>query len=148
MAVALSKEKVQTQTGLMLFYSFLTLMLSNVLVLLIANMLFPSHVVVGTLSVPYWWAIHNSMFKLSVIGVFVMPFVSYYEWKNSATFTPKQWMLTYFVVNLVALWGITRFAENMGIGASSFGVLILLAAAFDWIQGLAMMALGKYVKMS
>lgn len=147
MAIALSKIKVQAQTGLMLVYSFLTLMLTNVLVLLLANLLFPSQVVLGTFSVPYWWAIHNSMFKLSVIATFVMPLVAYYEWKNNTTFTPKQWMISYFFVNLVALWGITRFAENMGLGVSSFGVLILLTAAFDWVQGIAMLTLGKVVKM-
>lgn len=147
MAIALSKEKVQAQHGLMMFYSFLALMATNVVVLMLANALFPTHVVLGTLSVPYWWAIHHSMFKLTVISVFVMTFVTYYEWKNSVTFSPKQWMLTYFVVNLVALWGISRFAENMGFGVSSFGVLILLAAAFDWAQGMVMMAIGKAIKM-
>ncbi|MFZ2199789.1 MAG: hypothetical protein WAV40_03295 [Microgenomates group bacterium] len=147
MAIALSKIKVQAQTGLMLFYSFLTLMVTNVLVIFIANALFPSQVVLGSASVPFLWAIHHSMFKLSVIGTFIMSFVAYYEWKKSTTFTPKQWMITYFVVNLVGLWGITRFAENLGLGVSSFGVLIILAIAFDFAQAMSMLSLGKVVKM-
>lgn len=147
MAIALSKIKVQAQTGLMLFYSFLTLMVTNVVVLMIANALFPNQVVLGSFSVPYLWAIHHSMFKLSVIATFVMPFVAYYEWQKSTTFTPKQWMIAYFFVNLAGLWGITRFAENLGLGVSSFGVLVLLTLAFDFAQGAAMMSLGKIIKM-
>lgn len=147
MAIALSVKKVQAQNGLMMIYSLVALFLSNVLVLLLANSLFPSNVVLGTLSVPYWWAVHHSMFKLAVAGVFVMPLVAYYEWQKSITFTSKQWMTTYFFVNLVALWGISRFAENMGFGVSSFGVLIILALVFDFVQGMAMMGLGKYIKM-
>jgi hypothetical protein len=56
-------------------------------------------------------------------------------------------MLTYFAINIVALWEITRFAENLGLGVSSWVVVILLAAALDWAQGMAMMAAGKLIKM-
>lgn len=147
MAIALSKEKVQAQHGLMMFYSFLALFATNVLVLMIANALFPSNIVLGTYSISYGWALYHSMFKLTVINVFVMPFVTYYEWKKGVIFTPMQWMTTYFVVNSVALWEITRFADNLGFGVSSLLVVILLAAAFDWIQGMVMMGLGKAIKM-
>ncbi len=147
MAIALSKEKVQAQHGLMMFYTFLALMATNVLVLMVANALFPQHVVLGTYSISYGWALYHSMFKLTVINVFVMPFVTYYEWKKGVIFTPMQWMTTYFVVNTVALWEITRFAENLGFGVSSWLVVVLLAAGLDWIQGMVMMALGKAIKM-
>ncbi len=147
MAIALSKEKVRSQHGLMMFYSLIALFFTNALVILIANSLFPNDIVLGSLHSPYWWAVHHSMFKLAVIDVFAMVFVTYYEWKKGVVFTPKQWMLTYFAVNLVALWGITRFAEYIGLGVSSIGVLILLAVAFDWVQGMVMMALGKSIKL-
>jgi hypothetical protein len=147
MALALSKEKVQAQHGLMMFYSLIILFVTNALVLLIANSLFPTHLVLGSMHVPYWWALYHSMFKLTVIDVFAMAFVTYYEWKKGVIFTPKQWMITYFVVDLVALWGITRFAEYMGLGVSSIFVLIIFAAVLDFIQGMAMLALGKTIKM-
>lgn len=147
MAIALSKEKVQAQHGLMMFYSFLALFATNMFVLMIANLLFPAHVVLGTYSISYGWALYHSMFKLTVINVFVMPFVTYYEWKKGVVFTPMQWMTTYFVVNTLALWEITRFADHLGFGVSSFFVVLLLAAALDWVQGMVMMALGKTIKM-
>jgi hypothetical protein len=147
MAIALSKIKVQAEHGLMMIYSFVALMLTNVVVVMLANYLFPQAVVLGTYSISYWWALHHSMFKLTVINVFVMPLVSYYEWKKNVTFTPKQWMITYFVVNTIALYGITRFAENLGLGVSSWVVVVLLAGALDIVQGMVMMSLGKAIKM-
>ena len=146
MAIALSKEKVQAMHGLNMIYSFLTLMVTNVVVLAVANALAPNHVVLGTYAISYWWAIYHSMFKLSVISTFVMPLVTLYEWKNKTTFTPKQWMMTYFVVNVVVLWEITRFADNLGLGVSSWVVLLILAFVFNFAQGMAMMALGKKLK--
>ncbi len=147
MAIALSKEKVQAQHGLMMFYTFLILFVVNALVIMIANKMFPTQVVLGTYSISYWWALYHSVFKLTVISVFVMPFITYYEWKNSVVFSPKQWMLTYFVVNIIAVYEITRYADNLGLGVSSWVVVVLLAAALDWLQGMAMMAAGKLIKM-
>lgn len=147
MAIALSKEKVQATHGLMMFYTFLTLMVVNVLVVMLANALFPAQVVLGTFSITAPWALYHSMLLLTVISVFVMPFVTLYEWKKSVVFTPMQWMSTYFVVNTLALWVITRFADNLGLGVSSWVVVVLLAAALDWVQGMAMMALGKAIKL-
>jgi hypothetical protein len=147
MAIALSKEKVQAQHGLMMLYTFIILFLTNSLVLILAHALSPEHVVLGTYSISYWWAIYHSMFKLTVINVFVMPLVTYYEWKNGVTATPKQWMLTYLIVNFVAIWCITRFSESLGLGVTSWFVVLVLAAVFDMVQGLVMMQVGKLIKM-
>lgn len=147
MAIALSKEKVQAQHGLMIIYSFIALMLTNVVVLIIVNALFPHNVVLGTYSLSYWWAICHSMLRLTLIGVFAMLLVTVYEWKNKTVFTPKQWMLAYFVVNFVALWCISRFADNLGLGFSSWFVIFLFAGVLDMAQGMTMMKLGKMIKM-
>lgn len=148
MAIALSKEKVQAMHGLMMLYSFLVIFVVNNLVLHLANMLFPAQVVLGTYSISHWWAMYHSMFKLSVIVTFVMPLITYYEWKNNVTFSPKQWMMAYFVVNFASLYEITRFSENLGLGVSSWVVLLLLAFAFNMAQGISMMKLGDVLKHS
>jgi uncharacterized membrane protein YvlD (DUF360 family) len=145
MAIALSKEKVQAMHGLNMIYTFITMMVVNTLMLAIANSLAPNQVVLGTYSISYWWAIYHSMFKLSVIATLFMPLITYYEWKNKTTFTPKQWMMTYFVVNVVALWSITRYAENLGFGVSSWVVVVVLAFVFNFVQGMAMLGVGKYL---
>lgn len=146
MAIALSKEKVQAQHGVMMILTLITLFIVNNIVLHIANMIFPDHIVLGTASVSHWWAMYHSMFKLSVICTMVMPLVTMYEWKNKVVFTPKQWMGTYLVVNFVALWVISRFADNLGLGFSSWFVILLFAGVLDMVQGMAMMALGEKSK--
>lgn len=146
MAIALSKEKVQAQHGLMMIYTFITLFIVNNLVLHLANMIFPEQIVLGTASISHWWAMYHSMFKLTVIATFVMPLVTVYEWKNGVVFTPKQWMSTYLVVNFAALWCISRFADNLGLGFSSWFVILLFAGVLDMVQGVAMMALGEKSK--
>ncbi len=143
MAIALSKEKIQAKTGIHLICSFSTLFLVNYLVLHLANMFAPMNVVLGTSSISHWWAMYHSVLAFTLIGTAVMPLVSYYEWKNKVTLKPKDWMLLYLVVNFVALWAISRFAENLGLGISSWVVVLVLAAIFDLVQGMAMMALGK-----
>lgn len=146
MAIALSKEKVQAQHGLMIIYSFITLFIVNNLVLHVANMLFPDAIVLGTASISHYWAMYHSMFKFTVICVFAMLLVTVYEWKNKVVFTPKQWMLTYLVVNFAALWCISRFADSLGLGFSSWFVILVFAGVLDIVQGMAMMALGEKSK--
>lgn len=146
MTIALSKEKVQATHGLMMIYSFITLFLVNNLVLHLANMFFPETIVLGTANISHWWAMYHSMFKLTVICVFVILLVTVYEWKKKLTFTPKQWMLTYLVVNFVGLWCISRFADNLGLGFSSWFVILLFAGVLDLAQGMVMMALGEKSK--
>ena len=146
MAIALSKEKVQAQHGIMVIYTFATLFVVNSFVLYLAHMLFPNSIVLGTASISMVWAIYHSMLKLTLVATFVMMLVTVYEWKNKVVFTPKQWMSTYLVVNFVALWGISRFADNLGLGFSSWFVILLFAGALDMVQGMAMMAVGEKSK--
>jgi hypothetical protein len=145
MAIALSKEKVQALTGLNIVYTFLIMMVVNTIVVMVANALAPAHVVLGTYSISYWWAIYHSMLELSLATTLAMPLISLYEWKNKTTFSPKQWMMTYFVINLIVVWGITRYAENLGLGVSSWVTLVVLAFVFNFVQGMTMMKAGKYL---
>lgn len=146
MAIALSKEKVQVIYGLRLFYSLITLFLVNNLVLHLANMLSPTHVVLGTYSISHWWAMYHSMLKLTLITTFAMPLLTYCHWKKGLTFTQKHWFLTYLVLNFAAIWGITRFSQNLGFGITGWGVALILAAVFASAQGLGIMTLNKYLK--
>jgi predicted membrane protein len=66
--------------------------------------------------------------------------------EKESSLHPKQWMLTYLVINFVALWEISRFADNLGLGFSSWIVILLFAAVIDLIQGGAMMILGEKSK--
>lgn len=140
----MNKAEVQAKTALTLVYSFFVLFAVNALVIYLANALFPADVVLGTYSISSWWALHHSVTKLSLIVTFAIAFVYYHEWKRGKDYSPREWMLAYFAVNTVAVWMITRFAENMGLGISHWWVAVLLAVALDWAQGFAMMTVAKF----
>jgi len=141
----MAKPKTDSEsTGLILVYSFVTLFLTNALVLYFANLLFPKEIVLGTLYLSKGWAIYHSTLIMTVIGTLLIPIVHFHETKRNKMYTPKEWMIAYFLVNFVSLWLISRLADNLGLGISAWWVALILAAAYDWIQGLAMMALTRF----
>lgn len=136
-------RQLQAKTALNIVYSFVVLTVTNYLVLSIANWLFPQAVVFGTANMSSWWAMVLSAEKLALMGVVTMAYVYYKEWKRGKNYSPKEWMTTYFFVNVVTIWVVTRFTAQYGFGISSWFVAVLLGAALDWAQGMAMMAYGR-----
>lgn len=130
-------------SGLMLVISYVVLFVVNSLVLMLANRLFPDQVVLGTAALTPLWATCLSMGKLALINTFGIPFVTEYELRKKTIFTPIQWMVTYFLLNAVGLWLISRFSEQFGLGVRSWLVVVLLAAVMDLVQGIVMMQLEK-----
>lgn len=129
--------------GLYLVLSFFTLFAVNSIVLYCAHLLFPQHVVIGTHALNVFWGIFHSMGKLALINTLVIPFVTEYETRRNKIFSSTEWMVTYFVVNFVTIWLITRFSEQFGLGITSWIIALLLAAALDVAQGLVMMGIEK-----
>jgi len=140
---SINKREIQAKTALNFVYSFVVLTFVNYLVLFLANKFFPSAVVLGTASLTPAWATLLAAEKLAIIGVAVMAFVAYKEYKRNKDFSPKEWMTVYLVVDVAAIWLLARMADRLGFGISSFWVAIVLGAVLDWAQGIAMMAYGK-----
>ncbi|MBP9702887.1 hypothetical protein KBD69_04320 [Candidatus Woesebacteria bacterium] len=139
----LNEREVLAKNSLMLLFSFLTVGLVNMLVIYIANFLFPMHVVLGTMSLTPFWALMLATTELSIWLTAIIPLVYYYEWKNKRNLTDKEWMGLYFIANLVLVWGVTRFADIYGFGVSSWVVVVALAVVLDFVQGIGMMKLSK-----
>lgn len=138
-----SEREIQAKTGIMLILSYLALLASNIFVIYLANLLFPTHVVLGTFALTSTWALWLASSKLSLIGLLVMPLVAYREWKSKKDFRPQDWIVLYVLVNVVSLWVVTRFAEIYGLGVSSWVVIVALALVMNFVQGLVMMNLNK-----
>ncbi len=141
--IVLNERELQAKQGIMIVLSYFVLFACNFLVLSLANLLFPTNVVLGTFALTPFWALMLSANKLSLIGLLVMLLVPYREWKAKKAFAPMDWMKLYFVVNALGLYLVTRFAEIYGLGVSSWVVIVGLAAVMDLVQGAAMMQLGK-----
>lgn len=130
--------------GLVLVISYFLLLTVNSIVIWLANLLIPNLVVLGTWHIPYGWAILHSMGTLALINTFAIPFVREMERVNGKMFTSTQWMIFYFLLNFAGIWLISRFADQFGLGISSWLIAVGLAIVVDVVQGMAMMQLEKY----
>ena len=136
--------KNDSNTGMMLVISYFILFVVNTLVILGANALSPTNAVLGNSAISKTWAIIHSVGILTLINTFAIPFVREYEIKRGKMFTSNEWMFAYFVINFVGIWAITRFAESVGFGITSWMVALILAVVLDMVQGIAMMQLEKF----
>lgn len=135
-----TKEKCQCpNTGLKLVYSYFVFLIINGLVLWLANILFPAKIVLGTWSISKFWAIVHSMGILALIEVFAIPLVREFEIKKKKTFSIKERMIAYLLINTLGIWLIARGAEQFGMGISSWIVAVILALVLSLLQGAVMM---------
>ncbi len=134
--------------GMMLVATFFAGLVVNAIVIFLANLFFPYWVVLGTGTINVPWAIGHSMGVLALIGTLVLPFVREYEADRGKMLSSKEWMVIYFLINLVGLWVITRFPAQFGLGIRSWMVVVVLAVVLDLLQGVVMMQLEKLRKTS
>lgn len=73
----------------------------NTVVVLLAHLVFPTYVVLGTGSLSVVWALALSMGILLLIDTFTIPFVRVFENYRKRMFSTVEWMVTYFVINFV-----------------------------------------------
>ena len=139
----MSKEEIQAKVGVNLFLSFWVMLVVNVLVIFLAHLWFPAVVVLGTHALSVSWSLFLSMSFLSLLCVWGMAAVSYHEWKRGRIYSPRDWTMAYFVLDVVAVWVIARFASHLGFGIAHWWVALLLGVVLDFFQGISMMGLGK-----
>jgi len=100
----------------------------NSLVIYLANSFSSDQVVLGTLHITKTWAIIHSMGTLALVNLFAIPV---------KTVTDKEWMIRYFLINLLSIWIITRFADQLGLGVASWQIILILALILSFVQGIA-----------
>jgi hypothetical protein len=130
--------------GIVLLVTYLLLFITNSLVILLANLLAPTHVVLGTAHLSLSWAVCLSMGKLALIGTFMIPIINEAESRRKQVFTPRDWLIVYFIINFIGVWLISRAAGQFGLGISTWITAAILALVFDAAQGMIMMQLEKY----
>lgn len=138
MSIALSKEKFKAKTGITIFYSYITLFLTNAIVIYLANYFFPKNIVLGTYALNPLWSLYLAVIELTVVGTMLFPLVYYHEYHRGSKYSNKEWMMLYFVVNTVTIWGIARFADKIGFGISAWYVAILLSIVLQFLQSQGM----------
>jgi len=126
-----------------LITTFFLLWLVNGLVLYLANVLLPKQLVFGTMSLSYMAALLLSSGVLAWIATITMPLFTEIEIRKKMVLAPQHWLIGYLIINIVALWVVTRFADILGFGVASWMHVVGLAAVLDVVQGMTMMVYGE-----
>ncbi len=134
--------------GLILVVSYFVLFVVNSAAVALANLLFPQMVVLGTQSLSPLWALALSMGVLALMNTFALPLVRVFENKRKRMLNTNEWMILYFLLNFGGVWLVSRAAEQLGMGITSWIVALVLAVALDLMQGIVMMKLEKMKKRS
>jgi len=119
---------------MILIITYFVFFVVNSLVICLANSISPDQVVLGTLHITKTWAIIHSMGTLALVNLFAVP---------AKTVTNKEWMIRYSLINLLSIWIITRFADELGLGVASWPIILILALILSLVQGIAMTQLKK-----
>lgn len=128
-----TQSKMMTLTQLsVMFVSFLV---ANSVVVYLANKFFPMAVVLGTHLLSPFTALIQSMLLFTLLIVAVMPVVEIAIAALELKVKDLHWMILYFLINSAGLWVTARFAEMMGLGLSSWVVVLILAFVINAAQG-------------
>ena len=138
-----STKKINQDTGIKLVYSFLLIFISSSMIVYLANTLFPQNFVLGTGTITPFWALIHAIGSLALIDTLAIPIIHEIENYKGRMLTSSEWMFKYFVINLAAVYLLTRFAEQLGFGISSWIYVVAIAIVLDFVQGMVMMVLEK-----
>lgn len=139
----MKQKKLNEYTGMIFPITYIVLFVVSSIVLYFANQYFPEQIVLGTMSLTPQWAIVLSMGTLALFNTLALPFIREYENAKQRMLTNAEWMVIYFFTNAFGLWIISRFAEQFGMGVSSWTFIAGLAIVLDVTQGAAMMFVEK-----
>lgn len=139
----MAKEKLPVTTSAQITHMYFIVLIINSSVLWLANMMFPKMIVLGNAMLNRNWSILLSMGALALAGILTMPIFEFFQEQRGKMLEPIHWMAGYLVINFVTIWGITRFAEEFGMGISAWWIALILAAVMDFLQGLGMMLIYK-----
>lgn len=126
--------------------TFIAIFVVNMVVIYVANIIFPLDVVLGNMNLSRFWALVISAATLALLTLLVMPLLRMYERNRKRNLSPKETMAAYFVLNFVFLWLLSRAADVFGLGLSSWLVVLILAVLLDLAQGFAAMRIDKMGK--
>ncbi len=108
----------------------------NSLVVYLAHSIFPQSVVLGTHLLSPMIALLQSMLVFTLIIVGSMPIIEVVTKLAQFRVSEKNWVIIYYLVNVVGLWTTARFAELLGLGISSWIVAALLGLVLSLLQSL------------
>lgn len=130
----MSESQAMSMSQLVVMYGLF--LLSNMGVLWAAHLLMPQAIVLGTMNITPVAASFYSMVVLTSVLVGILPLIDAAVAATKMKISNVQWILGYWVINAVALWGIARLAEQLGLGIAGWMVVLGLSFVMNMVQGL------------
>jgi hypothetical protein len=122
-----------TELGAIFFLTFII----NSIVIYLANMFFPTMVVLGNARYTAFSALLISMFAVALVSTLAVPVVEGLVASARVKLGMMHWSVIYLLLNSAILWVVARYAEMFGLGIASWGVVVLLAFILTALQGMA-----------
>lgn len=114
---------------------FVLFLAANFAALYLMNKWWPTNIVLGTHFFSPMVALLYTVLPLSILAVGLVPVVEYIMDTTNWKANDYHWLVLSFVVNAAAIWSLTRFAEWVGMGVSSWMVVAAMAIVLTAIQG-------------
>jgi hypothetical protein len=108
----------------------------NTVTVAAASQVLKDQVVLGTHMISPLMGLLQSMTVFTLLTIGAMPVIELISGMFKMKLQSMHWMAIYLVVNAAALWVTVRFAEMLGVGISSWMIVVLLAAIMDYLQGM------------
>ncbi len=112
-------------------YLFLSMLVVNSVLLLLANWFLPNDFVLGTWRRGIFGSAVVAGVLWTIITLLVEPFMKVVNYKPK---NPMMSMMVYLVVNFVALWITARMAPLTGFGVSGWLWIVVLAFVANIVQ--------------
>lgn len=126
----------QPMTNFMqLITATITFWLSGAVLLLLANLVTPGLVVLGTNTISGVMGALYAGGVIALVGVSAIPVLEFLSAELKMKLGNMHWMLLYLIINTGAIWLVSRFAELVGFGIGAWWVAVVLGVILDMIQG-------------
>lgn len=104
-------------------------------VIFLANRWFPQVVVLGTNVITPTMGLVYSMVVFTLITVGAIPVIEAVSAQMRMRLSNLHWFALFLVIDTAAIWLVARFAEQLGLGISWWGVAVVIGLLMDLIQG-------------
>lgn len=149
--VSSSKSVTQTEQQMtpvsVLLTLFVSYFLAQSVIVYLGSLFFPNLIVLGTDSISPFMALMYSMFVQALVVIGALPVIETVAKMVSVKMTDMYWMVLYFIINILVLWMVARFAEVLGLGIASWMVVVAVAFVLNAAQGfITTTVMGKMMK--
>jgi hypothetical protein len=119
-----------------LMAAWVAFFLASTLLFYLVNLLFPQYLVFGTDQISSWVAMLQSSALLSLLVVGAIPIIEMVGSSMGRKISDSDWMVIYLLLNTIGIWLISRFAEVIGLGISSWVVALVVGFILNLAQGI------------